>query len=116
MPAEPELQFTTADIPEESIEFSIDGESFHAHSWMTGMQFLRYSRQLTSGGLASAVLVEDFFRESMNPDEYERFIKFCEDPARRVTTSVLGQIFEMLFARYAAGPKESDRPTEPPKP
>lgn len=115
---EVELQFATTDVPNESLHFSIDGEMFLARPWMTGIAFLRYAKQMTKGGLESAAMIDDFFRDSLDDAEYERFIKFCEDPSRNVTTTTLASIFEVLFARYAAGPttEPTTRPTEPSQP
>lgn len=112
---EPALSFTTTDVPTEPIPFAIDGEIFEARSWMTGLQFLRYSRMMSSGGLDAVVLVDEFFRDAMETSEYERFTKFIEDPGRRVTQELLSNIFLGLFARYSTGKAEADRPTSPPR-
>lgn len=115
-PAEPALTFATEDVPLDPIAFTIDGETFYARAWMTGAQFLRYSKMLNQGGLITTVMVDDFFAESLDAAEHERFRKFIEDPDRRVTTKLLADIFNALFARYAAGGQEESRPTEPSKP
>jgi len=118
MPDEVEkaLQFTTDDVPDDPVSFTIDGERFDCLPLMTGAAFIRYSRLLAKGGMIATGAVEDFFSEVMDPEEHKRFRKFIEDPGRRITTNKLGDIFLGLFGRYAAGPAERSRPTEPPKP
>lgn len=110
---EKSLQFTTEDVPDTPVTFTIDGEYFNVSPWLTGQKFLKYSRMMSEGGLQATVLVDEFFRDVMDTAEYERFNKFSDDPGSRVTTKLLGDVFLSLFARYAAGPGEQDRPTSP---
>lgn len=113
---EKDLQFVTEDVPTDNIPFAIDGEQFHVLPWLTGIKFLKYSRMMNEGGLQATVLVDEFFRDVMEPSEYERFTKFLDDPGRRVTTKLLADIFLSLFARYSTGPSAQDRPTSPLRP
>lgn len=110
------LQFVTEEVPESPIGFSIDGDSFTVKPWLTGLKFLKYARMMQEGGLKATVLVDEFFRDVMEPTEYERFVKHIDDENRRVTTTLLADIFLALFSRYSAGPEATDRPTQPPKP
>lgn len=113
---EKSLQFRTEDVPDSPISFSIDDEHFAVYPWLTGIKFLKYSRMMNEGGLQATILVDEFFRDVMEPPEYERFTKFLDNPSARVTTKLLADIFLSLFARYSAGPQEQDRPTSPPSP
>src|SRR3990167_7636297 len=103
---EPALKFTTEDTPTDPVVFDIDGEHFTCRPWMTGASFLSYSRLVSQGGLIATGTVEGFFADVMEDDEHKRFRKFIEDPSRRVTTKLLGDLFLGLFARYGAGPEE----------
>ena len=113
---EPSLDFKTADVPADPFPFSIDGEQFYVRPWITGAQFLRYSRMIDAGGLKVTILVDDFFHDVMEEAEYDRFTKFIEDPGRRITSNILADIFLALFARYSTGANEANRPTQPPRP
>lgn len=115
MADEPNLQFTTDEVPTEPVSFGLpDGEQFYVAPWITGTKFLKYSRMMKEGGLEAVLLVDEFFRDVMEPAEYERFIKWADEPANKVTQSKLGDWFLQLFSYYSTL-SESDRPTQPPR-
>lgn len=116
MADESRLDMTTEDVPTEPVDFGVeDGERFLAVPWITGTKFLKYSRMMKNGGLDAVLLVDDFFRDVMEPAEHERFWKYADDPANKVTNQTLGDWFLKLFSYYSSL-NSADRPTQPSRP
>lgn len=94
----------TADDPDaeplEPVSFDIDGERFTCRADLPGTLLFEHFARLGGGVVMSAGALLSFFEQAMEPAEYERFRKFCDDPDRDVDAQLLGDIYTHLLTEY----------------
>jgi predicted PP-loop superfamily ATPase len=91
----------------EPITFALHGETFECKPALQGRFLLNLVAQ--SGGedaAASAAIVNQFFKEVLLDESFERFEALSSDPDRIVTVETLGEITGWLVGEY------SERPTQ----
>lgn len=92
----------------EPVEFDLNDQTFACKSAIQGAVLLEFvSNADSESGGAQAGALYGFFRDCMEEPEYDRFIKYLNQPNLIIEMETIGDIASWLVEEYTA------RPTQP---
>jgi hypothetical protein len=97
----------TPNNSDEPIVFRLFDEEFQCYTQLPGKVLLDFIVESSSDDpVASAGLINKFFRAVLKAESYERFEKLAEDPERVVSVEMLGEITTWLMESYTNRPEQ----------
>ena len=92
----------------EPVEFDLNDQTFVCKRALQGAVLLEFvSNADSESGGAQAAALYGFFSDCMEPEEYERFRNYLNQPDLIIEMSTIGEIASWLVEEYTA------RPTQP---
>jgi hypothetical protein len=90
----------------EPVSFKLHGETFECRAELQGKVLLDLvASSASENGADAAKTINDFFKQVLLPESYERFNTLLVDPERIVSVDTLGEISGWLVENYAARPE-----------